>query len=57
MNENSINRFKELLLEIQKYEKLRLTGYLTAPLIVGFFILKKEVEIILALRNYLHLQL
>lgn len=41
MEEDAINRFKELIIEIQKYEKLRFIGCITTPVIVGFFILKK----------------
>lgn len=41
LKENAIDRFKELVLEIQKYEKWRFIGYLTIPVIVGFFILRK----------------
>jgi len=41
MKVNEINHLKKLILDIQRYENYRLIGYLTVPIIIGFFILKK----------------
>ena len=49
------NDFEEIIRESQKHAKLKFIGYLTIPIIIGFFILRKvnrnEASIIFNLRN------